>query len=596
MCYDKSTAELWFTTNILDSTHSGLASLNASQYSGAWLGFNFENYQLLDVNEVSTPILNRGDMHWDMTSAQYEVPKGSGKHADFAASLWIGGLDGGGKLHEAAMTYRQNGYDYWPGPLDTIHGSTDSAKAGSYDKVWKVDRFKIEEFKLNFQRGNVQNGTYTPQDGILNWPARGQGNFSRKLAPFVDVNHNGVYDPLAGGDYPQILGDQEIYRIFNDQLTTHTETQGAPLQVEVHAAAYAYYCPNISDSDKVLNYTTFYHYEVINRSTNTYSKAYVGGWQDVDLGNYTDDYVGCNPKGNYGYVYNGALCDGSGLYESYGCHPPMMSTVILNGPLAEPGDGIDNNNNGVTDEPGEHNLMTGFHPYFNDYGAMGNPGQENVAGGPSSPRPGDYYNYLHNRWRDSTDVTYGGNGYGGTTPTRFMFPGMPYDTTQWSEYSSHNNPGDRRFLISCGPFTLKPDSTVSFDYALVFTRDTTLAPQSKAFFDKNESDVLKVQRWWEQNNAPSCLPLNVGIQEKTLVVPQLEVFPNPFSDQLTVHFNSQTGSYSIFVMDLTGKEVLSQKQLSNGVHELNLGSLSEGMYFLQVRDGNEVKTCKIIKR
>jgi len=38
---------------------------------------------------------------------------------------------------------------------------------------------------------------------------------------------------------------------------------------------------------------------------------------------------------------------------TYGISPPMLSSVILNGPLAEPTDGIDNNNNGITDEGGE---------------------------------------------------------------------------------------------------------------------------------------------------------------------------------------------------------------------------------------------------
>ncbi|HXC03219.1 MAG TPA: hypothetical protein VNZ86_00630, partial [Bacteroidia bacterium] len=440
MCYDASQHKLWYATFRGDSLYGGLCSFDITHYSEAFQNIDFDNEQSLDVNEVVAPVRVRGDMHWDGISAGYEVPKGSGKFADFAASLWIGGLDQGGTLHEAAMTYRQSGIDYWPGPLDTISGTTDSVKAGAYDRVWKVDRFKIAEFQLKFSQGNVQNGTYIPQDGITNWPAKGNGNFTRNLAPFVDVNHNGIYDPLIGGDYPIIQGDQEIYRIFNDQLAPHTETQGVALQVEVHAIAYAYACPAIADSDKVLNYTTFYHYDIFNRSANNYTKVYLGGWQDVDLGNYSDDFVGCNPHGNFGYVYNGALCDGTGAKGEYGCKPPMMSTVILNGPPAVPGDGIDNNNNGVVDEPGELNLMTGFHYYNNDFGAIGNPGFSNASPNPQH-RPWDYYNYLIGKWKDSTFVTYGGIGYGGVTPTRFMYPGLPTDTTAWSELADHNTPG-----------------------------------------------------------------------------------------------------------------------------------------------------------
>src|SRR3954464_3407480 len=69
----------------------------------------------LDINNVRATILNGGDMWWDLISGQYEIPKGSGITSLFAGSLWIGGIDGGGNLKVAAMTYRQGGNDFWPG-------------------------------------------------------------------------------------------------------------------------------------------------------------------------------------------------------------------------------------------------------------------------------------------------------------------------------------------------------------------------------------------------------------------------------------------------------------------------------------------------
>ena len=44
--------------------------------------------------------------------AQYEIPKGSNKNSMFAGALWIGGVDDGGNLKVAAMTYRQGGNDF----------------------------------------------------------------------------------------------------------------------------------------------------------------------------------------------------------------------------------------------------------------------------------------------------------------------------------------------------------------------------------------------------------------------------------------------------------------------------------------------------
>src|ERR1700753_2378249 len=47
----------------------------------------------LDINNVRAHLMDGGDMWWDIDKgvASYEVPKGSGKHSQFAASCWIGG-------------------------------------------------------------------------------------------------------------------------------------------------------------------------------------------------------------------------------------------------------------------------------------------------------------------------------------------------------------------------------------------------------------------------------------------------------------------------------------------------------------------------
>ena len=73
----------------------------------------------LNVNNVRANILGAGDMWWDLDNGKYEVPKNSDKHSMFTGSLWIGGLDNQGNLKVAAMTYRQDGNDFWPGPLNS---------------------------------------------------------------------------------------------------------------------------------------------------------------------------------------------------------------------------------------------------------------------------------------------------------------------------------------------------------------------------------------------------------------------------------------------------------------------------------------------
>ncbi|MFT4522926.1 MAG: hypothetical protein ACI8ZN_001878 [Bacteroidia bacterium] len=60
-----------------------------------------------------------------LTSAFMDKNAGSAKSMIFNSSVWIGGLDETGDLHLAAMTYRQNGHDFFPGPVsaDSLYSS-----------------------------------------------------------------------------------------------------------------------------------------------------------------------------------------------------------------------------------------------------------------------------------------------------------------------------------------------------------------------------------------------------------------------------------------------------------------------------------------
>ncbi len=399
----------------------------------------------LDINNVRAAIMNGGDMWWDLVgNAQYEIPKGSGKHSLFAGALWFGGLDQGGNLHVAAMTYRQPGgmTDFWPGPLDTVTVSTDADVCAAYDKIWKIDAGEIEEF-LN---------TGTPSATISDWPAHpvfSDKNHSYYLAPFVDVDGDGSYNPSAG-DYPDILGDQALWFIYNDKGNIHTETGGDPVGVEIRAMAFAF----ATTGD--INNMTFYKYTIVNRATSVLEKAYIGQWVDPDLGNHLDDYVGCDTIRGLGICYNGDDND-----EVYGPNPPAVGVDFFEGPLADPNDGIDNDKDGTVDEPGEQIIMSKFVYYNND-----------VASDQGDPTEAQhFYNYLRGMWKNGDCLRYGGDGFNEPTPcTNYMFPSDPRDPGGWSEVTAGNTPADRRFLQSAGPFTLQPGAVNETTIGVVWAR------------------------------------------------------------------------------------------------------------------------------
>ena len=421
----------------------------------------------LDVNNVRTTIMGGGDMWWNLADPQYEVPKGGNKHSLFAGALWIGGVDDGGQLKVAAMTYRQSGNDFWAGPLNIDNATIPADECAKWDKHFKIDRSEVEEYHTRF--GN--DPTYVIPESILNWPAHGDQSLGQDefLAPFYDVNGNGVYEPYSG-DYPDynvtgdndaaaLFGDQTLWWVFNDKGNIHSETEAEPLGLEIHAQAFGF------TSDNEVNDMTFYNYKIINRSTLPLNDTYFGQWVDPDLGKYDDDYVGCDVNLGLGFCYNGDAEDEGGT--GYGFNPPAIGVDFFQGPLADPLDGIDNDRDGIIDESGEQIIMSKFVYYNNDQTVQGNP-----SGGT------DFYNYLRGIWRDNVPMTFGGDGHGTgagstTEECNFMFPGTSDDQfvgQEWTEQTAGNIPADRRFLQSAGPFTLQPGAVNEITTGVVWAR------------------------------------------------------------------------------------------------------------------------------
>ncbi len=465
----------------------------------------------LDINNVRARILNGGDMWWDLISARYEVPKGSNKFSLFAGALWIGGIDAGGQLKVAAMTYRQNGNDFWPGPVNASTATTDAATCSKYDKHWKITRQEVQDFVNGYCSGN---GSPAPLS-ITSWP--GNSDYTgQTLAPFFDNNGDGVYDYTAGDDpnynitscnntaitgcapnapnscFPAVnylYGDQTLWWVFNDVGNIHSETGAQPIGLEIQAQAFAF------QTGDEINNMTFYQYKIINRSTFTVNETYIGQWVDPDLGNYSDDYVGCDVGRGLGYCYNGNQVDAGA--NGYGANPPAVGVDFFQGPIADAHDGIDNNKNCVVDEACEQIIMSKFVYYNNDFTLIGNP--QNGS---------QYYGYLKGLWKDGSPITFGGNGYGGSTTCNYMFPDNSDDQygwglggtcanpvvvpLHWSESQAGDLPGDRRFLQSAGKFTLQPGAVNMITTGVVWARASQGGPlasvtQLKLADDKAQS-------------------------------------------------------------------------------------------------------------
>lgn len=572
---------IWYLP--LFSTPSVLNEINLSGYQvPPFLSATLNNSKSLDVNDVRALILNRGDMHWNLEDPAYEVPKFSGSHATYASALWIGGLDAGGNLHTATQSYRQTGNDYWPGPISGMSQPFDSSACVAYDKMYNVYKWEVEQFKTNFLNGSVTNGTYAVPLSLLEWPANGNAGITDDKAPFFDFNSNGLYNPFDG-DYPLIKGDQMLFWMFNDSLATHSNTDTEKIGVEVHGSAYAYSCPGIADSNQVLNTTTLYRYRVINRSVNDYSNVYLGIWISGWMGNITDDYMGCDTTLAAVFVYNGDnLDDIFPGQNNYGLNPPMINTVFLKGMIADAGDGMDNNLNGIIDEPNEHSTMNHF---ISADGPPNSPASNPVTGA-------DHYNYMQSKWLDGLQLTYGGDGRNQLNPqTNFMFSGTPF-TLEWNEQTAGNPPEERTFLASSGPVSLASGNEISIDFAYVFTRDSLNPNGLNTSIARNISDIQRIKNWFDNDNFPGCINYVTSSGENN-IEKELTIYPNPASDQFYLKNESSLTPLKYEISDVSGRIVGSG--FYNFTGGIDINRLNDGCYSLKVIRKHSVQTTQLIK-
>ncbi|MBU0763216.1 MAG: hypothetical protein KJ607_00110 [Bacteroidetes bacterium] len=507
----------------------------------------------LDLNNVRALIHTGGDMWWDLMNApRYEVPRGSGKHALFCGSIWIGGTDVNGQLRLCAVMHRTYGVDYWPGPLITKGSQRANVTAdvcAEYDKHFVITKEEVSKFRAwynaDIETKEQDYAGYTVPEIIQEWPAHGNVSegYDFYLAPFEDVNADGYYN-FNDGDYPRydldqkydcgtsienrhvrLYGDKTLWWVYNDKGNIHTETDGAAIGMEIRAQAFAF-----ATNDE-LNNMTFGNYEIINRSTYTLENCYFGVWTDADLGDFEDDYVGCDVRRGLGYLYNSDNNDGDGNGRTYGENPPAIGIDFFEGPYQDI-DFKDNlsswtesGNQGQLDcnwgygtlnaqgEPDKDGVYQQVGPVDLEEGNINglnfgdgrvdnerwgmrrfiyffNPSYQSppsYAGDPSTAV--EYYYYLRGYWKDGTRMIYGGLGHGTTGANAdFMFPWDPYGTENtdpcgwgtegtpqtdpWSEPLENALAGDMRFVQSAGPFTLKPGMVNDVTVGVVWARSS----------------------------------------------------------------------------------------------------------------------------
>jgi hypothetical protein len=537
--------------------------------SSAFLSVNAQtpfNYcDSVSINRINARVLLHGDMWWDPATevAKCEFPKNSGKHIGYTSAIWMSGYDESSQLHVTAQTYRQDGNDYWPGPLDAS-GALSYAQSTDWAHFWKVQQTDIQYF-LSLPTHTTTN---TPT-AILTWPGTGNtyaaGNamaplsipVGTNMAPFVDLNGNGIYEPLLG-EYPNIKGDEAVWWVYSDNGPTHNNTNGLPLGVEVRTMSYAYNRGTLMDN------VVYYEYMITNKSAHTYSNCRMAYYSDADLGYYFDDYVGYDSARRMSIFYNGTYddgLDGGHPFNSYGTHAPVQGTTLI----ALPGD------TGTTYRP------AGSFVYFNnDYSNFGNPSADV-----------QYDRYMRGLNRAGAPYW---DSFSSTPHTvSYVYPGDPSDTTQWSECAEGNTPGDRRTVFSSNDFTLAPGETVKIVTALVVT-DTNQGGCPNVNF--NAIREVADTAWWGYRNPPPVATSVANIKYGEYI----KLFPNPA--QSTVHITmlySANMESELIIRNTLGQVMNVPIQHTGSSYEADIAQLPTGVYYLGYMTNGVARNIKFVK-
>lgn len=506
---------------------------------------------VLDYNNVSARLNDGGVLfnNWVENGPGYEVPRGGGAHSIYATAFWFGGNDVNGQLKLSGQRF-QPLKDLFPGPL-TI-GTANPPAQGTWNNT--IPLVRRQQIDAHIQNNlNPQPGYVVPSSFLL-WPAHGdvtQG-FAANLAPFVDVDNDGVYDP-SNGDYPCIKGDEAAYIIMNDKGGAHTETGGDPIGLEVHVMVYQYVTSDF------LNDITFINTKMINRGTQTIVDFRFGTFVDADLGYFGDDYMGCDSTRNLTYVYNGdAFDESNGSSPGYGEIPPAIGLLSLNHELAS---------------AVYFTIGTSF-PYADPTNAA------------------EYYNFLSGKWANGDDMVYGGLGYAGSTgatssPTKFMFTGDPVTQQGWSEVTNNNPTGDRRMLSTLGLGQFAPNDELVSDMAVVYARsEDSLTNFASVETLRIVSD--SVQEFYDAQT-DVC---EGALGTSTLNLVDFALYPNPSSGIFVLEMEKYTGK-SFRVTDITGREVMSDTPIIQSHTTIKIQE-EAGIYLIHCTDGTNTSVRRMI--
>lgn len=506
----------------------------------------------LDVNNISSYFHFSGIFDHNPQSIPgpgFEWPKGSGKYLVLSAGLTLAAFVNN-EYRMASGSYKG---EYAPGYIDNSNGQIN---------VITDSRFRF--YKIT--RGdNINNNP--------DWIA--WSDMVRFGAPFVDVNHDGIYEPTI--DTPGVPGAaQTIFICMTDGFPgEHKIGEGfgggtAPMFAEVHMTAWAY------NDFVVLNDAQFIKWDIINKNVVPWNRAHFGIFCDPYIGCQQNECFACDTIKKAAYCYLD-INDGC-----YGSNPPafgiswldcILGVVQLNSavPILAP------SQPGSCGYPEAYQILRGFKNdgswWLNPKVTQGSRKTKFVLSG--DPESGIGWGYMNGIYNNC-----GGDTLGSIVPI---------------------TSGDSRFVIAAGGdnYTLYPNQK----------RTITIA-QYAARGSSNLNSITKVKQLASFiNNLCSLGFFNTFVDTITnTAVPGSFVlyqnYPNPFNPLTKIKFDIPSTRRAmgmitkLAIYDAIGKEiaVLVNENLKPGAYEVawNGTNYPSGVYFYKLVTGSYSESRKMV--
>lgn len=407
----------------------------------------------------------------------------------YDAGMWMGAIDSASG--DTLIAVAEYSSEYGPGPMEG--GGPNS---NPNDPAYRVYRLYSDSMGVGSNPNDTTNGDYQ------NWPID-QG------APYiVDTN---------GDTIPALIGDQMAWTVYNDaDFANHSNDAGttAPLGVEIQQSAFAF------NREDPLGNVVFLKFKVMNKGARTLTGMYLSLWSDPDLGGASDDLVGCDTALSLGFCYNATNAD-----NKYGSAPPCVGFDFFQGPLEYTGVASDTGRMWGQKYPGYVNQpMSSFNKYIN-------------GTDPSSKT--HTYNYMQGKEREGADYQYLGQ------TLKFFNSGDPVAETG----DLDSDPADRRFMLTTGPFTMRPGDSTEVLAAIIAGQgiDRKTSISAVKYYDKFAQTAYEVDFDLPQPPAPPNVHI---VQDDEMVglswnnLSEVEHGDFPFEGYTVLQGEAQTGPWT----------------------------------------------------